>query len=185
MDNKKNFILTQPLIKRDDNYFIFRHQELLLENLLLKQEIKKQTEKEEKETKPRKKTKKDMLKFDENNPKGYMDYLRTLLVDEKERYKPLGKFDDTTLNLDVVREASNQIKNNKASLFGDSITFGCMLKWVYYELETRKKYEVKENTGLSKRQPLRYEKLVPLSDYSKFYSLSVEMTNIYEEVEKI
>jgi len=148
-------------------------------------ENEKKNEEKQRE-KPRKKTKKDMLIFKEEHAEEYMNYLRSLLVVDV-GYKPLGKFDDETLCLETVKCASIQIKQNKASVFGDCITFGCMLKWVYFKLGSVKKFEnwLKENTDISLTQSKKYQKLVPLSQYTKFYQLSVEFTNIYDQVDKI
>ena len=137
---------------------------------------------------PRKKSKKEQEKelWDKNNPKEYVDYLKTLVIDHSElHFQPIPVYDAYMITVKSVCDTASKIKTNKAVMFGDCINFGMMLAWVKLNHNGSFEKWLKENINMSKRQAERYMKLVPLHQYHKFYALAIEMTNIYDKVETI
>eukprot|EP01080_Neovahlkampfia_damariscottae_P011188 gene11188-4008_t len=140
------------------------------------------------EKRPRKKTKKEKERelWDPNNPKEYVEHLKALLINPKDlNYRKVPSFNFNTINFDIVREASIRMKSNKAIIFGECINFGLMLCWVKNNHNGSFEKWVKENIGLGKIQCYKYIKLVPLSEYPKFYRVSTDMSSIYDKVDDI
>ena len=138
---------------------------------------------------PRKKTKKEQEKelWDKNNPKQFVEYLKSKIIQGDLKYVKLDNFDDRNFTYNCVIEIHQRFKINSAVYFGDCITFGRILCWVKFQTKTKKEFEkwLKDNINMSRRQAERYINLVPLHDFPIFYRLATDLSSIEDTVDDI